>query len=145
MTHVPYKGGGPALADLMGGQLQLMLENIPSTLPHVKSGKLRVLAVSGLVRSALVPDVPTLDEAGLKGYEIVGWNGLFLPAATPQAIVSRLHAETVKALALPDIRERLSGLGAEGVGNTPAQFAAFFKSEIRKWAQVVREAGLRIE
>ncbi len=145
MTHVPYKGGGPALADLVGGQLQLMLENIPSTLPFVKSGKLRVLALSGLKRSPLVPEVPTLDEAGLKGYEIVGWNGLFLPAGTPNAIITRLHAETVKALALPDIKERLSGMGAEGVGNTPAQFSAFVKSEIRKWAQVARDAGLRIE
>ncbi len=145
MTHVPYKGGGPALADLVGGQLQLMLENIPSTLPHVKSGRLRVLAISGLVRSSLVPEVPTLDEAGLKGYEIVGWNGLFLPAATPQAVVSRLHAETVKALALPDIKERLAGMGAEGIGSTPAQFAAFVKSEIGKWARVVRDAGLRVE
>jgi len=145
MTHVPYKGGGPALADLVGGQLQLMLENIPSTLPHVKSGKLRVLALSGLTRSALVPEVPTLDEAGLKGYEIVGWNGFFLPATTPNAIVARLHAETVRALAAPDIKERLSGMGAEGVGNTPAQFTAFLKSEIKKWAQVVREAGLRAE
>ena len=145
MTHVPYKGGGPALADLMGGQLQLILENIPSTLPHVKSGKLRVLALTGLTRSALVPDVPTLDEAGLKGYEIVGWNGLFVPAATPNAIVSRLHTETVTALAQPDIKERLSGLGAEGIGNTPAQFSAFVKGEIKKWAQVVRDAGLRAE
>ena len=145
MTHVPYKGGGPALADLMGGQLQLMLENIPSTLPHVKSGKLRMLALSGLKRSALVADVPTLDEAGLKGYEIVGWNGLFLPGGTPNAIVTRLHNETVKALAAPDIKDRLSGLGAEGVGNTPAQFSAFMKAEIRKWAQVARDAGLRVE
>jgi tripartite-type tricarboxylate transporter receptor subunit TctC len=145
MTHVPYKGGGPALADLMGGQLQLMLENIPSTLPHVKSGKLRVLALSGLKRSPLVPEVPTLDEAGLRGYEIVGWNGLFLPASTPNAIVARLHTETVKALALPDIKDRLSGMGAEGVGNTPAQFGAFVKTEIKKWAQVVRDAGLRVE
>lgn len=145
MTHVPYKGGGPALADLVGGQLQLMLENIPSTLPHVKSGKLRVLALSGLKRSSLVPDVPTLDEAGLKGYEIVGWNGLFLPAGTTNAIVSRLHTETVKALAAADIKERLSGMGAEGVGNTPAEFNAFVKAEIKKWAQVVRDAGLRVE
>ena len=145
MTHVPYKGGGPALADLMGGQLQLMLENIPSTLPHVKSGKLRVLALSGLKRSPLVPDVPTLDEAGMRGYDIVGWNGLFLPAGTPNVIVARLHTETVKALALPDIKERLSGMGAEGVGNTPAQFGAFVKTEIKKWAQVVRDAGLRVE
>ncbi len=145
MTHVPYKGGGPALADLVGGQLQLMLENIPSTLPFVKSGKLRVLAVSGLMRSTLAPEVPTLDEAGLKGYEIVGWNGLFLPAGTPSAIVTRLYSETVKALALPDIKERLSGMGAEGVGSTPAQFTAFVKAEIKKWAQVVRDAGLRVE
>ncbi len=145
MTHVPYKGGGPALADLMGGQLQLMLENIPSTLPFVKSGKLRVLALSGLKRSSLVPDVPTLDESGLKGYEIVGWNGLFLPAGTPNAIVTRLHTETVKALAAADIKERLTGMGAEGVGSTPAQFAAFMKSEIKKWAQVARDAGLRAE
>ena len=145
MTHVPYKGGGPALADLVGGQLQLMLENIPSTLPHVKSGKLRVLALSGLKRSPLVPDVPTLDEAGLKGYEIVGWNGLFLPAGTPNAVVARLHAETVKALALPDLKERLSGMGAEGVGSSPVQFGAFVKAEIKKWAQVVRDAGLRVE
>ncbi len=145
MTHVPYKGGGPALADLVGGQLQLMLENIPSTLPHVKSGKLRVLALSGLTRSALVPDVPTLDEAGLKGYEIVGWNGLFLPSTTPNAIVSRLHAETVRALAATDIKERLAGIGAEGIGNTPQQFSIFLKAEIRKWAQVARDAGLKVE
>ncbi len=145
MTHVPYKGGGPALADLVGGQLQLMLENIPSTLPHVKSGRLRVLALSGLKRSALVPEVPTLDEAGLKGYDIVGWNGFFVPAGTAHVIVSKLHAETLKALALPDIKDRLSGMGAEGVGNTPAEFAAFFKAEIAKWAQVVRSAGLRVE
>ena len=145
MTHVPYKGGGPALADLVGGQLQLMLENIPSTLPHVKSGKLRVLALSGLKRSSLVPDVPTLDEAGLKGYEIVGWNGLFLPAGTPNAIVTRLHAETVKALAAADMKERLSSMGAEGVGNTPAEFGAFVKAEIKKWAQVAHDASLRAE
>ncbi len=145
MTHVPYKGGGPALADLVGGQLQLMLENIPSTLPHVKSGKLRVLALSGLKRSSLVPDVPTLDEAGMKGYEVVGWNGLFLPAGTPNAIVTRLHTETVKALAAADIKERLSGMGAEGVGNTPAEFGAFVKTEIKKWAQVVRDSGMRVE
>ena len=107
MTHVPYKGGGPALADLVGGQIQLMLENIPSTLPFVKSGRLRGLAVSGLKRSALVPNLPTLDEAGLKGYEIVGWNGLFVPARTPKTIVARIHQETVKLLAQPDVKQRL--------------------------------------
>jgi tripartite-type tricarboxylate transporter receptor subunit TctC len=145
MTHIPYKGGGPALADLVGGQIQLMLENIPSTLPFVKSGRLRALAVSGLARSPLVADLPTLDEAGLKGYEIVGWNGLFVPSGTPQAIIAKLHAETVKALSHPQVKDRLATLGAEGVGSTPKQFAAFVKAEIGKWAKVVKDAGLRQE
>jgi tripartite-type tricarboxylate transporter receptor subunit TctC len=145
MTHVPYKGGGPALADLVGGQIQLMLENIPSTLPFVKAGKLRALAVSGSSRSALLPDLPTLDEAGLKGYEIVGWNGLFFPAGTPRPIVQKIHAETVKMLAQPDVKERLATLGAEGVGSSPAEFAAFVRSEIAKWARVVKQAGLQPE
>jgi tripartite-type tricarboxylate transporter receptor subunit TctC len=145
MTHVPYKGGGPALADLVGGQIQLMLENIPSTSPFVKAGKLRALAVTGLQRSALLPDLPTLDEAGLKGYEIVGWNGLFVPSGTPQNIIAYLHAQTVKMLGLPDVKERLATLGAEGVGNTPEQFRAFVKAEIVKWARVVKEAGLKVE
>ena len=145
MTHVPYKGGGPALADLIGGQIQVMLENLPSTLPHVKAGRLRALALSGLRRSPLVPDLPTLDEAGLKGYEIVGWNGLFLPSGTPQNIVAYLHGLTVKMLVQPDVKERLATLGAEGVGNTPDEFRAFVKAEIVKWAQVVKEAGLKVE
>jgi tripartite-type tricarboxylate transporter receptor subunit TctC len=145
MTHVPYKGGGPALTDLMGGQIQLMLENIPSTLPLAKSGKVRALAVSGRQRSALVPDLPTLDEAGLKGYEIVGWNGLFVPAGTPWNIVTHLHTETAKALAQADVKERLVTMGAEGVGSSPEEFRAFVKAEISKWARVVKEAGLKVE
>ena len=145
MTHVPYKGGGPALSDLMGGQIQLMLENIPSTLPLAKSGKVRALAVTALKRSALVPDLPTLDETGLKGYEIVGWNGLFVPAGTSPAIVSLLHSSTVKALAQPDMKERLATLGAEGIGSSPEAFKAFVRSEIRKWADVVKRAGLKVE
>ena len=145
MTHVPYKGGGPALSDLMGGQIQLMLENIPSTLPLAKSGKLRALAVTASRRSPLVPDLPTLDEAGLKGYEIVGWNGLFVPTGTPSVIVNLLHTTTAKALAQPDLKERLAALGAEGVGSSPAEFKAFVQTEIAKWARVVREAGLKVE
>jgi tripartite-type tricarboxylate transporter receptor subunit TctC len=145
MTHVPYKGGGPALADLMGGQIQLMLENIPSTLPLAKSGKLRALAVTALTRSLLVPDLPTLDEAGLKGYEIVGWNGLFVPTGTPRAIVNLLHTTTAKALEQRDLKERLATLGAEGVGSSPDEFKAFVQAEIRKWARVVKEAGLKVE
>ena len=145
MTHVPYKGGGPALADLVGGQIQLMLENIPSTLPFAKSGKMRALAVTALKRSALVPELPTLDEAGLKGYEIVGWNGLFVPAGTQRNIVTYLHGETVAALAQPDMKERLATLGAEGIGSSPDEFRAFVKAEITKWARVVKEAGLKVE
>ena len=145
MTHVPYKGGGPALADLIGGQIQVMLENLPSTLPHVKAGRLRALALTGLNRSPLVPDLPTLDEAGLKGYEIVGWNGLFVPSGTPQNIIAYLHGLTVKMLAQAEVKERLATLGAEGVGNTPDEFRAFVKAEIVKWARVVKEAGLKVE
>ena len=145
VIHVPYKGGAPALADLVGGQIQFMCENIPGTLPFVKAGRLRALAITDTKRSPLLPEMPTLDESGLKGYEIVGWNGLFVPAGTPPAIVNKLHAAVVKALALPDVRERLATMGADGIGNTPQQFTAFIKSEIAKWAKVVKDAGIRIE
>ena len=145
ITHIPYKGGAPALADLVGGQIQLMLENIPGTLPFVKAGKLRALAVTDTKRSPVVPDLPTLDEAGLKGYELVGWNGLFLPKGTAKPIVTKLYSETRQALMLPDVKERLAQMGAEGVGDTPEQFAVFIKAEIAKWAKVVQAAGIRVE
>jgi tripartite-type tricarboxylate transporter receptor subunit TctC len=145
ITHVPYKGGGPALADLVGGQIQFMLENIPSTLPFAQSGKLRALAVTSVKRSPLVPDLPTLDESGVKGYELVGWNGLFAPAGTPPAVTTRLYEETRKALRRTDVRNRLATLGAEGVGSTPEEFRAFITTEMRKWSRVVREAGLKAE
>ena len=145
VIHIPYKGGAPALADLVGGQIQFMCENIPGTLPFAKAGRLRALAITDKKRSPLLPEMPTLDESGLKGYEIVGWNGLFVPAGTPPAIVNKLHAAVVKALALPDVRERLTTMGADGIGNTPQQFTAFIKAEIVKWAKVVKDAGIKIE
>ena len=145
MTHIPYKGGAPALTDLVGGQIQFMLENIPGTLPFAKAGKLRALAVTDLKRSPLLPELPTLDESGLKGYQIVGWNGLFVPAGTPQAVVNKLQSEVAKALTLADVKERLSVMGADGVGDTPQHFAAFIKAEIPKWAKVVKDAGLKVE
>jgi tripartite-type tricarboxylate transporter receptor subunit TctC len=145
MIHIPYKGGAPALADLVGGQIQFMLENIPGTLPFAKAGKLRALAVTDLKRSPLLPDLPTLDESGLKGYQIVGWNGLFVPAGTPQAIVNQLYTAVGRALALPDVKDRLSIMGADGVGDTPQHFTAFIKAEIPKWAKVVKAAGLKVE
>src|SRR3954465_12837746 len=122
-----------------------MLENIPGTLPFVKSGKLRALAVTDLKRSPLLPDLPTLDESGLKGYQIVGWNGLFVPAGTPPAIVNKLYTGVSRALALPDVKDRLAILGADGVGDTPQHFSAFIKADIAKWAQVVKTAGIKIE
>lgn len=145
VTHIPYKGGAPALADLVGGQIQFMLENIPGTLPFVKSGKLRALAVTDTKRSPLLPDLPTLDESGLKGYELVGWNGMFVPAGTPSAVINKLHDGVVAALALPEVKERLSVLGADGVGDTPQHFSAFIKADIAKWAKVVKAAGIKIE
>jgi tripartite-type tricarboxylate transporter receptor subunit TctC len=145
VTHIPYKGGAPALADLIGGQIQFMCENIPGTLPFVKAGKLRALAVTDLKRSPLLPELPTLDESGLKGYQIVGWNGLFVPTGTPPAIVTQVHAAVSRALALAEVKERLAVLGADGVGDTPLQFGAFIKADIAKWAQVVRNAGLKAE
>ena len=145
ITHIPYKGGAPALADLVGGQIQLMLENIPGTLPFVKAGKLRALAVTDKKRSPVVPDLPPLDEAGLKGYELVGWNGLFLPRDTAKPVVTKLYSETRQALTLPDIKERLAQMGAEGVGDMPEQFAVFIKAEIAKWAKVVQAAGIQVE
>ncbi len=145
ITHIPYKGGAPALADLVGGQIQLMLENIPGTLPFVKAGKLRALAVTDKKRSPVVPDLPPHDEAGLKGYELVGWNGLFLPSYTAKPVVTKLYSETRQALTLPDIKERLAQMGAEGVGDMPEQFAVFIKAEIAKWAKVVQAAGIQVE
>jgi tripartite-type tricarboxylate transporter receptor subunit TctC len=145
IAHIPYKGGAPALADLVGGQIQLMLENIPGTLPFVKAGKLRALAVTDTKRSPVVPDLPTLGEEGLKGYELIGWNGLFLPGNTVKPVVTKLYRETRQTLMLPDVKERLAQMGAEGVGDTPEQFAVFIKAEIAKWAKVVQAAGIQVE
>jgi tripartite-type tricarboxylate transporter receptor subunit TctC len=144
-THVPYKGGGPALADLASGQIQFMVENIPSTAPYVTSGRLRALAVTDLKRSPVLPEVPTLDESGVKGYQLVGWNGLFLPAGTPSAIVNKLQAEVAKALAADDVKQRLAKMGFEGVGDTPQHFAAFVQAEFAKWAKVVKDANIKVE
>lgn len=145
MTHVPYKGGVPALADLLAGHLSLLIENMPLAMPHLKPGKVRALAVSDLRRAPLLPDVPTLDESGLRGFQVIGWNAQFVPAAAPRFIVERLHAETVKALATAEVKQRLAALGVEGVGSTPEQAAAFVRAETVKWGKVVRESGMKAE
>jgi tripartite-type tricarboxylate transporter receptor subunit TctC len=145
MVHIPYKGSGQAVVDLLGGQVQAMFSGMSSSLPHVKTGKLRALAVTGAKRSPAVPDVPTIAESGFPGFEATAWYGMLAAARTPKPIVARLHAETVKALALPDVRQRLEGVGFEIVGSTPDEFAAYIRSEIAKWAKVVAASGIKVE
>ena len=145
LLHVPYKNIGQGLADLMAGQVQLLFLGIVSAQPHVKAGKLRAIAVSGLKRSAMMPEAPTVSESGVKGFEVTGWYGVFVPAGTPPEIVSRLHHEIVRVLALPDLRSRLSSEGAELGGGTPAEFDRYIKSEIAKWARVVKLSGARAD
>ena len=145
LVHVPYKGAAPALADLLGGQVQLMFSTMPPALPHVKDGKLRALAVTSRKRSPAAPDLPTLDEAALAGFEAITWHGVVVPAGTPTTVIALLNREIVAILHLPEVVERLSGQGAEAVGSTPAEFAAYIRSESVKWAKVVRESGAKAE
>ena len=145
VTHVPYKGGGQSVAALLGGEIQFILESTTQLLPLVKAGKLRPLGITDLKRSPFLPDLPTLSESGLKGYEMVGWNGMFVPAGTPPAVVSKLHAEVVKALALPAVKERFAALGADPSGMSPAEFSAFVAAETAKWAKVVKDANIKVE
>ena len=145
MVHVPYKGAAPALADLLGGQVQLMFSTMPPALPHVKDGKLRALAVTSAKRSPAAPELPTVDEIALPGFEANTWHGVVVPAGTPATIVARLNREIVAILHLPDVVERLSGQGAEPVGSTPEEFAAYIRAETVKWARVVRESGAKAE
>jgi tripartite-type tricarboxylate transporter receptor subunit TctC len=145
MVHVPYKGSGPGIVDIVAGHVSVMTPSILSGLPHIKSGRLRGLGVTSAKRAGGVPDIPTIAEAGLPGYEAVQWFGLLAPAATPREIVSRLHAETVRALQAADVKSRLSADGADPVGSTPEEFAAFLRSETAKWAKVVKQAGIQPE
>jgi tripartite-type tricarboxylate transporter receptor subunit TctC len=143
ITHVPYKGSGPALADLLGGQVQVMFANMPGTLQHVKAGRLRVLAHTGDKRSAALPEVPTIAEAGLTGYRAATYFGVLAPAGTPREIISKLNAEFAKALASPDLVEHLRSEGADIVAGSPEQFREFLKSEVERWAPIIRAAGIK--
>jgi tripartite-type tricarboxylate transporter receptor subunit TctC len=145
ILHIPYKGGAPAIADLVAGQIPMMFDNVPPLLPHVQAGKMRPLAVTSLKRISVLRDVPTLDEAGLKGFDSVAWNGVLAPAGTPKEIIARLNTEILRILSLPDVRERLSSQGADPVGGTPEQFAALIRAEIRKWAKVVKDSGAKVD
>lgn len=145
MLHVPYKGDTPALVDLVGGQVHLMFGTAVSFLPYVKAGRLNALAVTNPQRSPIVPSVPTVAESGLPGFEALQWFGIFVPVGTSKDVIARLNAEIVKAVKLPDVRERLTSLGAEVVGSTPEQFAAFQKADTAKWAKVVKASGAKID
>ncbi|MCU0806254.1 MAG: tripartite tricarboxylate transporter substrate binding protein [Burkholderiales bacterium] len=145
IQHVPYKGTAPALTDLLGGQISMQITGAPPLLPYVKSGKVRVLATASAQRLKILPDVPTIAESGVPGYAATQWYGILAPAATPKPIVEKLNREIVKAINSPDVRARLEAEGAEPVGNTPAAFAAFIRSELALWAKVVKDSGATID
>ena len=145
MQHVPYKGSGPALNDLLAGHVTMAIDNMPAFLPQVKAGKLRAIAVASPKRASAAPDIPTFDEAGLKGYTVSAWKGLMAPAATPPAIIQRLHAAAVKVLADPEIRSRMIAMGAEPVGDTPEQFGKTLREESASWATLVKSTGATLE
>lgn len=145
MTHVAYKGAGQAVTDLLGGHIQLMYSGFSSVMPHIKAGKLRPLAQTGAKRSPALPDVPTIAEQGFPRFEATAWYGVHAPAKTPKPIVNRLNAEFLKALKMPDVRERLGSLGFEIEGSTPERYGSYIKSEIPKWAKVVKASGAKPE
>lgn len=145
MVHVPYKGGPQALSDVVSGQVAMYFAGLPVALPFVKSGKVRALGVTGAKRAGVLPDVPTIAEAGVPGYEHILWGMLLVPAATPKDIIARLNSEAVKALGTEDVRERYAGMGVDPVPSTPEQAAAYLRSETEKYAKVVRAIGLRLE
>ena len=145
LVHVPYKGNVPAFVDLISGAVSLSFPTITSGLPQVRAGKLRALGVTSKARSSVVPDVPTIAEAGLPGYESSTWYGMLAPAGTPKGIVMKLHQEMVEALKTPDMREKLAAQGLEPVGNTPAEFASIISAELVKWGKVVAAAGVKAE
>ncbi|MBI1989333.1 MAG: tripartite tricarboxylate transporter substrate binding protein [Betaproteobacteria bacterium] len=145
MVHVPYKGQGPALIDLMAGHVSLSMANMLIALPHVKNGRLRAIGVTGAKRASVAPDIPTIAEAGVPGYEVVQWFGVLAPAHTPRDIIARLHAGIVRAVQDPAIRERFSSDGAETVGSTPEEFAAVIRADLGKWSKVIKDAGIKPE
>jgi tripartite-type tricarboxylate transporter receptor subunit TctC len=145
MTHIPYKGAGPAMTDLVGGQVDVLLVSQLASLPHIKAGRMKPLAVSSARRSTVLPDVPTVAESGFPGYDEYGYFGVVAPAGTPHEIVTKLHAEIVKAMNAPELRDRLARDGVEVVASTPAEFAAFIRADVDKWADVIRKQGIKAD
>ncbi len=145
ILHVPYKGGPPAIADLISGQVNMMFINMPTGIGHVRSGKAKILAVSSIKRISQLPDVPTVDQSGVKGFETSAWSGLYAPAGTPVDIINRLHVEVVKILKQPSVREQLVAQGADPVGDTPEEFSRFTLAEISKWAKIIKVSGAKVD
>ena len=145
VVHVAYKGGGPAATAVLGGEAQMIFGSVASTMPHVKGGRLRALATTGLKRSALAPELPTLDESGFPGFNVTGWDAILAPAGTPRAIVERVHAETVKVLRQTEVRALFMNVGYEPTGNTPEELAKIIRAETAVWAKVIRDANIRAE
>jgi tripartite-type tricarboxylate transporter receptor subunit TctC len=145
ILHIPYKGSAPSVADLIGGQVDMLFDNVPNVIQHVKAGKLKPLAVTSTMRSFQAPEVPTMQEAGVPDYEVNVWFGLLATAGTPPEVVAKLNAETVRVLNLPEVRERFRTLGVEVIASSPEQFAQHLRSEIAKWGRVVREAKIRVD
>ena len=145
IVHVPYKGGGPALTDVLGGQVEMTFVGAPASMPFIRSGRLKVLAVTTTKRATALPDVPTVAELGYPGYELAAWYGVLAPARTPAAIVNQLSAELAKAVAVPDVREKLLALGIEPLGSTPAEFTEHLKNEIARWGPIIAKAGVKVE
>jgi tripartite-type tricarboxylate transporter receptor subunit TctC len=145
MVHVAYKSGGPAIVDVTGGQVDFMFANVASTASMVTAGKLRALAISSKDRSKRMPDVPTIDETVVPGFEVYEWNGMFLPAGTPEAVTSKLHKVLVEVLDEPEVKQRFADMGAQSVGSTPADFAAFLRNDDAKWSQVIRKGNIKLD
>ncbi|HKQ28651.1 MAG TPA: tripartite tricarboxylate transporter substrate-binding protein, partial [Burkholderiales bacterium] len=145
VTHVPYKGSAPAVTDLIAGQVQVMFDNTPNVLPHVRAGKLKALAVSSKARTALAPEVPSVHEAGVPGYDVTVWFGVLTVAGTPREVVQRLNAEMVRILTSTEVKERFAKVGVEVVADSPEHFSAFLKSEVARWGKVVRDANIKAD
>ena len=145
LVHVPYKGGNPALNDVIGGQIQMLFSTLLQSDTQLKAGRVRALAVTTKKRSRAAPDLPTMQEAGVAGYEVAGWYGVLAPAKTPRPIIDKLNAEIVRILRSPDVQNRLAADGSEAVGSTPEQFGAHIKAEVAKWSKVIKEAGIKAE
>nr|WP_259371843.1 tripartite tricarboxylate transporter substrate binding protein [Caldimonas mangrovi] len=143
LTHVPYKGSAPAVQDVIGGQIPMSFETVTVALPHVQSGRVRALAVTSAKRSPVMPDVPTLQEAGVPGFDVASWQALYAPAGTPPAIVQRMNAEVEKIIATPEMKAKMEGLGLEHTPNSPQQFAEFGRQEITKWTRIVKEGNVK--